>query len=168
MSNTYCRFCEITVKGLYLNCPKCGKYLTPGGGPTAPREPYMLARTPSLDPNGFELQDDGTVTSPTDNTEELRKQIVSRFLRWELPTDFSPDAGISYKPLPKHFGRPIGTNLLSSIQARQMVDFILDVVPPTMEEDEARNTTFQGIANAIAAQWGVEATKDTTKDGNHD
>jgi len=34
------------------------------------------------------------------------------------------------------------------------------------DRQKARNTTFQGIANAIAAQWGVEATKDITKENS--
>lgn len=29
MSRTYCRFCEKTYDGLYINCPSCGRYLPP-------------------------------------------------------------------------------------------------------------------------------------------
>lgn len=29
MSKTYCRFCDITVDGLYLHCPRCGGWLPP-------------------------------------------------------------------------------------------------------------------------------------------
>ena len=29
MSKTHCRFCELSFEGLYLNCPKCGKWLPP-------------------------------------------------------------------------------------------------------------------------------------------
>lgn len=29
MSKTYCRFCEVRFIGIYLNCPKCGKWLAP-------------------------------------------------------------------------------------------------------------------------------------------
>lgn len=29
MSKSYCRFCKLLFKGLYLNCPKCGKWLPP-------------------------------------------------------------------------------------------------------------------------------------------
>jgi len=43
MSNTHCRFCEITVKGLYLNCPKCGKWLAPVDGSDIEPEEYELA-----------------------------------------------------------------------------------------------------------------------------
>jgi hypothetical protein len=45
MSNTHCRFCRRTVKGIYLNCPACGKWLPPQdvapGRDIAP-EPYEL------------------------------------------------------------------------------------------------------------------------------
>ena len=47
MSKTFCRFCELHFIGLYLNCPKCGKWLAPTAGhDTAP------------DPDGYELADD--------------------------------------------------------------------------------------------------------------
>ncbi len=29
MSRTYCRFCDMTVQGIYVNCPRCGKWLPP-------------------------------------------------------------------------------------------------------------------------------------------
>lgn len=47
MSNTNCRMCDIVVKGLYLNCPRCGKYLMPkefGEGVDIPPEPFELVR----------------------------------------------------------------------------------------------------------------------------
>ena len=63
-------------------------------------------------------------------TDEQIKQMVDRFLRWKLPTNFSPDAGISFKPdynehteyPAKH--EPIGTNLLDANQAEEMIRFI--------------------------------------------
>ena len=43
MSKTYCRFCDITLRGIYLHCPKCGKYLSPyGNEPDIAPEPYEL------------------------------------------------------------------------------------------------------------------------------
>jgi len=68
------------------------------------------------------------------------KGIANRFLGWKLPINFTPDAGISFKPdynegtdwPGKH--EPCGTNLLSGAQAEEMVRFILDksatVMPP--------------------------------------
>lgn len=61
------------------------------------------------------------------------KQAVSRFLAWKLPSDFSPDAGISFKadfnentawPM-RH--EPSGTNLLNFQQAEAMIRHILGV-----------------------------------------
>lgn len=55
--------------------------------------------------------------------------MVDRFLGWKLPEDFAPDGGISFKatyndhlPVPmKH--NPIGTNLLTAIQAKAMFEY---------------------------------------------
>lgn len=42
MSKTYCRFCDIHVLGLYLNCPRCGKWLAPTEGKDIAPEPFQL------------------------------------------------------------------------------------------------------------------------------
>ncbi len=73
-------------------------------------------------------------------TEEQIKYMVSRFLQWKLPPDFRPDAGISFKaefnentehPM-RH--EPVGTNLLSASQTKDMVRFMLEGLPPAVEE----------------------------------
>lgn len=50
-------------------------------------------------------------------------EMAKRFLGWKLPEDFSPDAGVSFKPI--SYGNvvhwPVGTNLLSADQARRMI-----------------------------------------------
>ena len=46
--------------------------------------------------------------------------MVDRFLCWELPKDFAPDGGISFD----HSSKPIGTNLLTADQARQMFEHV--------------------------------------------
>lgn len=56
--------------------------------------------------------------------------MVDRFLAWRFPEDFAPDGGISYTPLPRlpewtHDTRPTGTNLLTAIQARAMLEYVL-------------------------------------------
>lgn len=64
-------------------------------------------------------------------TEQQEKLIVERFLQWKLPSNFSPDAGISFEPdfnihtdYPmKH--KPTGTNLLNYTQATEMIRYIL-------------------------------------------
>lgn len=56
-------------------------------------------------------------------------QIVDRFLAWPLPKDFSPDGRISFNPAPDAMGNeptwPVGTNLLTAVQAKEMVEHIL-------------------------------------------
>lgn len=59
-------------------------------------------------------------------------KMVNRFLGWKLPKDFGPDAGISFKPTKPYegdeFGNswwPVGTNLLTADQARQMFEHAL-------------------------------------------
>lgn len=68
------------------------------------------------------------------NAEQI-KHMVDRFLRWKLPEDFMPDAGISFKaaynehtahPM-KH--EPVGTNLFDAQQAEAMVRYMLDGMP---------------------------------------
>jgi len=55
-------------------------------------------------------------------------KMVDRFLGWKLPQDFGPDCGISFTPFhPNGTTRyePIGTNLLTADQARQMFEHAL-------------------------------------------
>lgn len=56
-------------------------------------------------------------------------EMVNRFLSWKLPRDFAPDCHISFKmpdpilnPNPTW---PVGTNLLTADQARQMFEYAL-------------------------------------------
>ena len=60
------------------------------------------------------------------------KYMVERFLGWQLPENFTPDAGISFKP---HFNEhtphpmkhtPTGTNLFDATQAEEMIRYLLD------------------------------------------
>lgn len=65
-------------------------------------------------------------------TNEQIKQMVNRFLSWSLPENFSPDAGISFKPdfnentsnPMRH--KPTGTNLLNYTQAEAMIRHITE------------------------------------------
>ena len=52
-------------------------------------------------------------------------KMVDRFLGWKLPSDFSPDCGISFVPPVTPFSWPSGTNLLNAEQARQMIEHML-------------------------------------------
>lgn len=55
-------------------------------------------------------------------TEEQIKYMVNRFLSWQLPDDFNPDAGIKYTPIGNN--KPTGTNLFDTNQATEMVRYI--------------------------------------------
>lgn len=71
----------------------------------------------------------------------VTEKMVSRFLSWELPRDFAPDCGIRFEYMGKEardargfsLAWPIGTNLLTAIQARQMLEHVLDTAPPQGE-----------------------------------
>ena len=66
-------------------------------------------------------------------TEDQIIEAMHRFLRWKLPADFSPDGGISFKPMrnentpwPER-NEPVGTNLFNFDQAEAMIRHILGV-----------------------------------------
>ena len=72
-------------------------------------------------------------------TDAQIKAMVSRFLSWRLPENFSPDAGISFKAefnvdfnaargLPPNRHQPTGTNLLDAQQAEAMIRHMLEGV----------------------------------------
>ncbi len=69
----------------------------------------------------------GQQTAPIDPLHE----ITERFLRYELPEDFAPDGGVEFTKLVnpgtphEHVNRPVGTNLLTYVQAREMLGAIL-------------------------------------------
>ena len=68
-------------------------------------------------------------------TDEQIKYMAERFLMWKLPEDFGPDGGISFERVagangPHPFARePMGTNLLTFVQARDMVRHMIDGMP---------------------------------------
>jgi len=54
------------------------------------------------------------------------KAMVERFLQWKLPPDFAPDGGIAYtQPAGHPDHHPVGTNLLTYVQAEAMVRHML-------------------------------------------
>lgn len=67
--------------------------------------------------------------------EEQIVHMVNRFLQWQLPDDFQPDAGISFNPEFRGWDgkvfkyKPIGTNLLTATQAKAMVKYLLQEMP---------------------------------------
>jgi len=65
----------------------------------------------------------------------IPQEMVDRFLSWPLPKGFSPDCGISFDGRGKDARGyekqwPVGTNLFSGEQARNMLEY---VVAPTLK-----------------------------------
>jgi hypothetical protein len=62
--------------------------------------------------------------------------IVNRFLSWRLPDDFNPDCGVSFAKPNHPTSWPVGTNLLTATQTRQMLEYVLDGNEPKQGTDE--------------------------------
>lgn len=55
-------------------------------------------------------------------------EMVNRFLCWRLPPTFRPDGGVSFDGAgrdPNSHWWPVGTNLLTAVEAKQMVEHLL-------------------------------------------
>lgn len=78
---------------------------------------------------------------------EALDAAVDRFLSWKLPKTFSPDAGISFNPAPEQqyagLQWPIGTNLLTAIEAKQMLQHCL---APAVEAQAQADATYNSPA----------------------
>ena len=55
--------------------------------------------------------------------------MVSRFLSWRLPENFSPDCGISFTRINHPTSWPVGTNLFTAEQAKAMILHMLAAAP---------------------------------------
>jgi len=55
----------------------------------------------------------------------VTEEMVTRFLGWKLPQDFNPDGGVTFKPINHPACWPVGTNLLTAVQARAMLEHVL-------------------------------------------
>lgn len=77
-------------------------------------------------------------------TEDQIKHMVDRFLLWELPDNFNPDCGVTFRPIgnegtPFEYRRkPCGTNILNATEARAMVTHMLDGLPNGDADEDAR------------------------------
>lgn len=60
---------------------------------------------------------------------KVTDEMVTRFLGWSLPKDFMPDGGIKFTPVNHPNSWPVGTNVLTADQARQMLEHVLGAVP---------------------------------------
>jgi hypothetical protein len=79
------------------------------------------------------LHHQGRPATPTFEGEKMTDigKMVARFLMWKLPRRFAPDHGISFRPsehddYDKPGWWPVGTNLLTAEQAREMIQYMLD------------------------------------------
>lgn len=109
--------------------------------------------------------------------DKVMNEIVNRFLQWKLPKDFMPDAGISFEPefnkesmarygKPPMRNEPVGTNLLTAIQAEEMVRYILG---STLKEAEQRVTEewmnkYETDVDLTAKQVERRVARDITKE----
>lgn len=86
--------------------------------------------------------------------ETMIDQMVDHFLNWKLPQDFAPDAGITFNAghiTPTSPLWPTGTNLLTAVQAKEMIRHMLEGALPadhyvTEEEGDAyMHGFFDGV-----------------------
>lgn len=87
-------------------------------------------------------------------TEDQIRHMVDRFLGWRVPSNFNPDAGITYTParqLPGIDRRPSGTNLLDATQAEAMLRYIVDgmLSPHSRPESAATPPTDEQTADDL-------------------
>jgi hypothetical protein len=77
-------------------------------------------------------------------------EMVNRFLCWKLPEDFYPDAGVTFNPTElQKIGIhpwPTGTNLLHAVQARAMLECVLQGQPvETMADMKAKAQEYERL-----------------------
>lgn len=89
------------------------------------------------------------------NNEQI-KHMVNRFLSWQLPQNFSPDNGISYRR-PNYSSSvdatPSGTNLFDAIQAEAMVRHMIDGLP-AVSSAAAQDVDKDGWEWAVVEVFG--------------
>lgn len=78
----------------------------------------------------FNNNDGGETPRPTPSLKQPSvDEMVNRFLCWKLPATFHPDGGVSFDKTGRdpnsHFW-PVGTNLFTAVEAKQMVEHLLD------------------------------------------
>lgn len=86
------------------------------------------------------IAESGFVIVPKDDapmTDDQIKHMVDRFLMWQLPENFNPDAGISYtRPnWPESWPGPVGTNLFDAVQVTAMVRHMLYGLPSSTRSE---------------------------------
>ena len=70
-------------------------------------------------------------------------KMVDQFLSWPLPKGFAPDCGISFIENRSPHCWPVGTNLLTADQAREMIAHMLaGAVPPEVAATEGEGEAY--------------------------
>ena len=101
---------------------------------------------------------------------KLIGKMVDRFLCWKLPKDFAPDCGISFDgrnddEWNKNKTWPVGTNLLTADQARQMFEHVAeevmwikttDQMPPENEFVLLFNGNWRGVGKLDRENFDAE------------
>ena len=59
-------------------------------------------------------------------TKTVLSKLVDRFLGWKIPQTFGPDCYINFdkETAVKNNGWPIGTNLLTAVEAKEMLEYL--------------------------------------------
>ena len=96
--------------------------------------------------------------------------MVERFLCWRLPKDFTPDCGVSFKPPARPYEEaawwPVGTNLLTAVQAKEMFETILEGVD--LDRPEGIHVSYsldklRQLASKVRKEKGGEFSTEQVK-----
>lgn len=69
---------------------------------------------------------------------KVTDEMVTRFLGWSLPKDFAPDCGITFTPVNHPNCWPVGTNVFTADQARQMLEHVLGCTRSETQTTESK------------------------------
>lgn len=94
--------------------------------------PALLAKAALSGQVAIPLAQPTQQAAPAQQEVAVTDEMVNRFLCWQLPKGFAPDCGVSFDGRKddewnKNKAWPIGTNLFTAEQARQMLEHALGV-----------------------------------------
>lgn len=120
-------------------------------------------------------------------TDDQIRYMTTRFLGWRLPEDFRPDGGVKFEPVTnagtayENRYEPVGTNLLTGVQAEVMIRHILDGLPSgEVERLNQRVVDAQACATVLADEVDrltkergqmvetIRTARQALKNGSHD
>lgn len=87
-------------------------------------------------------------------------EMVSRFLCWSLPKDFCPDGGVNFDGRGRYStgyetSWPIGTNLFTARQAKELLEHVISRAPATAEQP-AESQDLMAAYRRMRQQRGVD------------